>query len=225
MKKEKILEICLGMASQLSEEDRALFESCQRYPGIELSGMPCTLSYLINSLKEDIAAESCKETGRSGALNAAKRIIKSAESNQKRRECHGAFEVDGKQCLLDGYQAVRLVTPLPVKSIPEDVEPFNITQVMNTAKNSAGAELALPTIGELKGHIKIEKAANKVKREEYVYYDFGEGRPSVNAEYLLNLLELLPGCKAFAGRRCAESSAIYFESEAGDGILMPCRRK
>ena len=44
----------------------------------------------------------------------------------------------------------------------------------------------------------------------------------VNPQYLLNAMECLPDCKAYAANRI---SPIYFKSENGDGVVMPVNHK
>ena len=44
----------------------------------------------------------------------------------------------------------------------------------------------------------------------------------VNPQYLLNVMECLPDCKAYAANKI---SPIYFKSENGDGVVMPVNHK
>lgn len=224
MKNEKMLERCLEMALYLSEEDRATFDYCQAHADFDAPGVTGLLSNLIRELKADIAAETCKSSGKLGALNAAKRIIKSAK-NGPRSALYGSWMEGELQCYCDGYRAVRLREALPTESIPADTMPLNIAEVVENGRQNMGKVLSLPSIPELKAHIKTGKVAIKVNKSgDRVEYDFGEGLPLVNAEYLLDMLELLPGCKATAAKYSPGLGAIYFQSDGGDGVLLPVRR-
>ena len=224
MKNEKMLERCLELALYLSEEERARFDLYQAKPDFDGYGIAGILAALVHELKADIATETCKSSGKLGALNAAKRIIKSAK-NGPRSALYGSWMEGDLQCYCDGYRAVRLREALPTESIPAGTMPMSIAEVVENGRRNMGEVLSLPTIPELKAHIKIGKVTNKFNnRGDRVEYDFGEGLPLVNAEYLLDMLELLPGCTATAAKYSPHLGAIYFEAEGGDGILLPVRR-
>ena len=224
MKNEKMLERCLELALHLNDEDRALFDRCRSYPEIDIPGLPGLLSDLIRDLEADVASDTCKAAGRNNALSAAKRIFKVAMSTGKSGLC-GAWEENGRQCLCDGYRGVRLVNHLPVDHIPEYATPINLSNIVDGVIKNKGVEIELPSIGELKAHIKVEKANKKIRKDrDPVVWDFGEDLMLLDAEYLLDMLEILPGCKAYAASKGAALSPVYFESEAGDGVLLPRRR-
>lgn len=225
MKSEKMLERCLELALYLSEEERALFDFYQGSTEFDApAGLPGLLSNLIRDLKADIAAETCKSSGKLGALNAAKRIIKSAKSGP-RSALYGSWMEGDLQCYCDGYRAVRLCEALPTESIPADTMPMNVAEIVENGRRNMGEVLTLPTIPELKAHIKTGKTINKVNKSgPRVEYDFGDGLPLVDSEWLLDMLELLPGCTATAAKYSPTLGAIYFKAEGGDGVLMPVRR-
>ena len=224
MKNEVMLERCLEMAMSLNEHDKMCFDYNISHNDPDGINLGCRLAAIVIELKADIAAEECKAAGKLSPLNAAKRIIKSAKSNNSREYIHGSWMQDGMQCYCDGYHGVRLNNPLPTEEIPPNSERMDLSGVIKSAKEYAGAVLKLPTVSELKAHIKFEKANKKVNRDRSpVTYDFGPDLPLVNAEYLLNMLELLPGCKAKA-KFGSSVGPIYFEAEAGDGVLLPVRR-
>lgn len=181
---------------------------------------------IIEAMKEEAAAEIRREEAKNGGkLNrtkAAERVIKNAKTMM--RECFfGAWnDSSGRQCICDSFQAYRLRDSLPLEPIPEKVAPFDIARVF--VKND-GEPLNLPSLEALRAYIKTEKARLKAKKDKSgVIYDFGDGLPAMNAEYLLNALELLPGCTATASKEYPTTRAIYFESAAGDGIICPVRK-
>ena len=223
MNKEQIFDRLLKLAAQLDEDDASLYDYGLNHPDFReasLDGIGWHLAGLVLDLKEDIIADSCKSAGRGKNLSAAKRIIKSAKSIDNHPELHGAWMADGKQCYCDGYRAVRLVDPLPVENIPEHQQPLDIDRIYRGVLQNKGRQLDLPSVGELKAHIKMEKA--KPDRDRVICWDFGDVK--VNASYLIDMLEILPDCVAYAGESKVSISGIYFESAAGDGILLPCKK-
>lgn len=183
---------------------------------------------IIEALKEEAAAEIRREEAKNGGkLNrqkAAERVIKSAKNYQSARPCfHGAWnDAAGRQCICDGFQAYRLREALPLEPIPEKENTLDLNRIIT--KND-GEPLDLPSLAELRAYIKTEKAELKAKKDKsIVVYDFGEGLPAVNAEYLLTALELLPGCTATASKLRPLLNCIYFESSDGDGVICPVRK-
>lgn len=186
-------------------------------------------SDILEMLREEAAAEIRREEAKNGGkLNrtkAAERVIKNAKSYQAARECfHGAWtDAAGRQCICDGFQAYRLREALPLEKIPEKESPLDLNRIFT--KND-GETLALPDVGELRAYIKTEKARKKATKNDKTppLWDFGEDLPAVNAEYLLTALEILPGCTATASKQSPATRSIYFESEAGNGIICPVRK-
>ena len=183
---------------------------------------------ILERLREEAAAEIRREEAKNGGkLNrtkAAERVIKNAKSYQAARECfHGAWNnANGLQCICDGFQAYRLREALPLEPIPEKTEPIDVNCIVTP---NQGEPLKLPELSELRAYIKTKKAELKAKKDKsIVIYDFGEGLPAVNAEYLLTALELLPGCTATTSKLRPLTNCIYFESSSGDGVICPIRK-
>lgn len=185
---------------------------------------------IIEALKQEAAAEirrdEAKRSGTASRQKAAERIIKSAKSVQPFRPCmHGAWIDNGKQYICDGFRVVRFNEPLPLESIPEGVEPLNASRIIAPGMNT-GATLDLPELGELRAHIKTEKARIKAEKLRGIVplWDFGDGLPAVDAQYLADMLEALPGCTATVAKDYPELRIVYFESENGDGGLLPVKK-
>mgnify|MGYP003301979745 CR=1 FL=1 len=180
------------------------------------------LDYLKTEAEAEIRRNAAKQSGNANRQKAAERVIKSAKSTQ-REALHGSWiDSKGLQCICDGFQAYRLREALPLETIPEKETPLDLSRII--AENR-GDLLTLPPVPELKAHIKAEKARKKAQKDKTApAWDFGEELPQVNAEYLLNALELLPDAIAIASRERPTLRAIYFKSEHGDGILLPVRK-
>jgi hypothetical protein len=156
------------------------------------------------------------------AYNAVKRFIKGCPD--ARPDFQGVwYDVEGRQCMCDGYHAIRLVNP---------VEGFNAVKGMDLDKvfpNDAmiECELPMPTPGEVK--------IKSIPATSYPYnrkiYDFGDGLPAVDAKFLKNIMDCLPDAKVYAtnnpyrGDKRVEISPVLFRSEKGDAILLPVRKK
>ena len=147
------------------------------------------------------------------AYGAFKRIIK--RNADIRKDLAGVWkDADGRSCVCDGYLAVRLKKP---------VDGFESAPGMDMEKVfpkdsyfSDPVELALPTPGELKINRKKLTSGKSV-------YDFGDDLPMVDASFLKDVMDCLPGAKAITENH-ATHKMIYFTSENGDAILLPVRK-
>ena len=184
-----------------------------------------TLGILL-CMRRDALHEMQRKEGRGNQLAGAKSLLKTASKQVRREALHGYWIDDsGRQCLCTGYHAARLSHHLEgLPKIPENIAPLDLGRVFDECK--ADTPLELPSVAEVKLHITKMKAEHpdlyKGKHARPVEYDFGPGMPLVKAVYLLDLLQLLPGCTA---KWHAPLEPIRFDSEAGDGILLPIRRK
>lgn len=177
---------------------------------------------LISEVKDEITKEEAKKSGRAAALKACNRIIKSGKNTNRIALSAAWIDEDGRECVCDSFHAVRLKNPLNLEKIPENTTPLTLAGV---CKPSGDMLLHLPEIGELKALIKTKKAEQKAyKNKGSILYDFGEDLPAVNAEFLLDMMEALPGATASTSETRPLISTIYFISEDGDGVLCPIRK-
>lgn len=156
-----------------------------------------------------------KKAGAGGKLSAGKRLIKECT-----RENMRGYWLDnaGRYCLCNGYSAARLAEPL--HGLPEVATWDGLPKVFQElAKNTRRVDL--PSVAELKQII----AAGKANRDKRPRYDFGEGLPAVNAQFLLDMLALLPGAVVTVADTRTEIAPLYFRTDDGsDGILMPVKK-
>lgn len=196
-------------------------DSCTRsaLPEIQALG-------LLLCLQRDALQEMQRKGGRGNQLAGAKSMLKTAMKQGHREMSHGYWlDNNGRQCLCTGYHAARLLQPLEgLPKIPENVVPFNLDPIFDGCQ--ANKPLELPSVADVKLHIAKAKAERPDlytgRRARPIEYDFGPDLPLVNAVYLLDLLQLLPDCKAKWGKPL---EPLYFSSPAGDGVLLPVRRK
>lgn len=90
--------------------------------------------------------------------------------------------------------------------------------------------LKLPSVSALKKYIKAERLQKKAdggakfdESKKYVLYDFGEGLPLVNAEYLLICLQVLPDCQMFSTGEFTVLPAIG--SDGSKCCMMPIKAR
>ena len=185
------------------------------------------MNITLKQLEADMLIEQSKKSGTKSIVTAANRIIKNAESRNKPM-LEGMFTNqtrDGSTlyCVCDSYVAIRFNEKPFLPEIDEKYhgQEMQLEQIVKPMDGSK--EIALPDISELKVYIKthkIKEKNNDKKVEDYLLNE--ELNLWVNPQYLLNAMECLPDCKAYAANRI---SPIYFKAENGDGVVMPVNHK
>ena len=181
----------------------------------------------LKQLEADMLIEKSKKSGTKSIVTAANRIIKNAES-LKKPLLAGMFTNqtrDGSTlyCVCDSYMAIRFnekpfLPEIDSKYHGQEMQLEQIVKLMDGSK-----EIALPDISELKVYIKTHKIKEKNNPKKVADYLLDkELNLWVNPQYLLNAMECLPDCKAYAVNRI---SPIYFKAENGDGVVMPVNHK
>lgn len=182
---------------------------------------------VLKQLEAYMLIEQSKKSGTKSIITAANRIIKNAEStgwdmligmftNQTR---------DGSTlyCVCDSFVAVRfnekpLLSEIDEKWRGQEMQLEHIVKPMDGSK-----EIKLPDISELKVFIKTHKIKEKNNPKKVADYLLDEELNLwVNPQYLLNVMECLPDCKAYATNSI---SPIYVMAENGDGCVCPVKHK
>jgi len=176
---------------------------------------------LIKEVTEDIRRESARDGGKLAELKAAEKILDQVPEGK----ASGGYMSGDRQIIGGSYSVVRLVHPLPVRELPAGADHLDYDKIVNQASENAGAVLIMPTLAELKAHIKIDKAAHKNLKKYKPCWDFGEGLPRVDAAFLLEVLTILGECKAVCGYAYPTKQPLYFMNKSGDdAILLPVRK-
>ena len=197
---------------------------------VTAEGMIATGAELDNVLKQleaDMTIEQSKKSGTKSIVTAANRIIKNAES-LKKPLLAGMFTNqtrDGSTlyCVCDSFVAIRFndkpfLPEIDSKYHGQEMQLEQIVKPMDDSK-----EITLPDLSELKVYIKTHKIKEKNNPKKVADYLLDEKLNLwVNPQYLLNAMECLPDCKAYATNRI---SPIYFKAENGDGVVMPVNHK
>lgn len=186
----------------------------------DLSTARCKLEALSADLAEQVRAEYAASRGEANAARTISALLKANKKDSGRTALHYAW-IDGKgrQCVCDGFRAFRLNEALPLEERPADAgDPLNLDKVVPDIRRGYAAA-ALPGAKEVKAFIALERAAKG--RKVSPVWDFGKGKPAVNAAYLLDLLNVLPdAAEIYCG---GPFSPMYAKSERGDAVLLPVR--
>ena len=213
MTNEKLYDIIKSWSTRIHDEGFLMMEN--------------EMLDVLKSLEADMLIEQSKKSGTKSIVTAANRIIKNAESRNKPM-LEGMFTNqtrDGSTlyCVCDSYVAIRfnekpLLPEIDEKWHGQEMQLEQIVKPMDGSK-----EIALPDISELKVYIKTHKIKEKNNDKKVADYLLNEELNLwVNPQYLLNVMECLPDCKAYAANRI---SPIYFNAENGDGVVMPVNHK
>ena len=185
------------------------------------------MNNVLEQLEIDMLIEQSNKSGAKSIVTAANRIIKNGES-LKKPLLAGMFTNQTKDdstlyCVCDSFVAIRfnkkpLLPEIDEKWHGQEMQLEQIVKPMDGSK-----EIALPDIRELKVYIKTHKIKEKNNPKKVADYLLDEELNLwVNPQYLLNAMECLPDCKAYAANRI---SPVYFKAENGDGVVMPVNHK
>lgn len=172
----------------------------------------------------DARADLDKRTSKAGTLAALKRIA----ASKNHPSMAGIYERQDEAgnnifILCDGHRLIRLQKD--VESIGRNTDSRITSESFNRMMQGtdSGEELDLPTVAELKAFLSQERArlGKEYKNSNHAYrIELGLW---VNAQYLIDMIEALPGCKAYRPTR--KYAPIYFKAESGDGVLLPINIK
>lgn len=179
------------------------------------------LDTVLTDLKKDIYKAEAKKTGASKRLKAAESILKRGKARYKDALGY-AKTIEGKQYFCDSYAAVCLSadSALPLQECPESFDYPNVTRMFKGAYNTA---INLPNREQLAGYIEIQKVAHKGEKGYKPVFDFGAYLPVVDAQFLLDVMDIFPDavCTVNASRKEINTSYLHFKSSCGEALLCP----
>ena len=193
------------------------------------NGAPQCLAEIIGEIytlsREDLDAAAARSAGRGNARTAALRILRYLPKD-KLEQFGGAWTDEmGHQFFTNAYMGLRLNRPLP---LPEVKRQKSMETVIE--ERPAGlVEIEFPyTMAQLKAMRSSHAAEQKLRpkgEKQKPLYTFGEGKPAVDLNFLIDALEILPGATLLekAGGGC--TSPLYLESPDGLGLICPVRSK
>lgn len=220
MKTEKILEALMKHVNALdvAKQIKTLADEREKVP--ELTPYHILVNLIID-LKDDIVKENENTKGRGSALAACKRILKNSSASSIDFFRKAWIGEDGRQYLTDGFKMLAFVSHFDIPTWEEGIK-LGASFEKNLTFPEGLTEVPLPSIATLKAHIKIEKATKTDKdKKTLINWDFGPGMKMVNAQYLLDMMEAIPDCKAYTDYD-KNTALIYFSNDEGNsGCLCP----
>lgn len=181
------------------------------------------LKALASDLAEQVRIEYAAARGVGNAAKTIRALLKSTKKDARTTLQYAWIDSAGHQCVCDGFRAFRLNEPIPLEERPADAgDPINLDKIIPDVRHNY-ASMPLPSAKDVKAFIALERAAKGPKSD--VVWDFGEGKPAVNAAYLLDLMTVLPDATEifYATTPNGVFSPLYAKSERGDAVLLPIR--
>lgn len=183
----------------------------------------------LDKLAADLAAQVRMEcAAKTGGLSAT-RTITALLAYEKKHGSRIALQYPwqdkaGRQCICDGFRAFRLTEHLPLEERPKDAgDGIDLDKVFPA--NLSGYEaLPLPSTGELKAHVALERASFTGKAKDFcAVWNFGDGKPTVNAAYLRDMIAVLPNAAEIFWNPKSIFGPLYAKDDHGDAVLLPIR--
>lgn len=190
------------------------------------------LSALADLLKTDLRSQSARKGGTGNAHRVIESLLTAVRKDQPYRNAlhYAWFDSEGRQCVVDTFRAFRLSPghTLPLEERPESAgDPMDLSKVYPPADfPPAPLALPLPTVAELRAFVKSERAAFRSAgfKNRVPLWDFGPCAPTVNAQYLLDLMTVLPDATEILWTPFGQAQQVlYARSEAGDALLLRVR--
>lgn len=181
----------------------------------------------LDKLASDLAAQVRMEcAAKTGRLNAT-RTITTILAHEKKYGNRPALEYQwqdkaGRQCVCDGFRAFRLTERLPLEERPKSAgDGIDLDRFFPVSLDGYEA-LPLPSAGELKAYITLERANFTGKPKDFLpLWQFGEGKPTVNAAYLRDMIAVLPNAAEIFWDSKSVFSPLYAKDDHGDSLLFP----
>lgn len=236
MKNEKILDMIAAARAKMNDDEKKTFDAVRRFINSgdltrrDASGLADSVAYILGAFAADLDAdeksENAKRTGTGAAKKALEKILKNATHDFLKK----ARTVNGRQIVCDGFTLCALDQPAELS--PEFVQDVNdgradgiLNRVLPAARENNGDALRVPDAATLRLYIKNSKAEKKTRKDKTpVKYDFGDGLPAVNAEYLANVIDIYGDAVQLIASSRGIYQPIYIKSDRGDGVLMPCKK-
>ena len=212
---EALMFSCRAQSNDNVDDGNALYNTVTKDPERWLKGGPfmaiTPALQIWYMAKEEI---SKSKGGKTYAI--LKKLIKSIP--EYRPDICGAWlDSEGRQCLCDGYRAIRLNDPVEGLKEVTTPNPFDLAKVFPT--DVQPTVLDIPSSGELKAYIADPASPRKDKT---VLYDFGAGLPMVNAQWLKDMIDIFPDAVVTCD---GATKPLVFISMKGDGLLLPIHKR
>ena len=176
---------------------------------------------LARDLREQLRMEIACNAGQGNAAKAIRAFLKAVKKDARESLHYPWIDSAGRECYCDGYRAFRLNNPLRLVERPDDAgKPIDLDGIYPDSL-AGWKEVPMPTIAEIKTHIALQKS-NGVDRRD-ILWRFGNGKPAVNANYLLDAAMIFPDAERLFWNTLV--SPLVIASFDGDGLILPVRTK
>lgn len=233
---EKILSSVYAIRSMLETEK----------PAAVAAALDALTADLTDQMRRDAAAKA----GRGNAEKIIRGVLRNADALRKGDDINPIkwqwTDAQGRQCVCDGFVAFRLVDALPLPPRPANApKPVDLDKLF--CKDVTHADyldsLPLPDSADVRAFIRAERARKAADRariaaakkegkeiktaEIYFKWDFGKGRPMVNAQYLLDVMTVFPDAKRIYFRRGSDGllRPLQIATPQGEAVIMPIAPK
>ena len=219
---------------------RAMLETDK--PAAVAAALDALAADMTDQMRRDAAAKA----GRGNAEKIIRGVLRNADdlrNGDDRNPIKWQWtDAQGRQCVSDSFVAFRLVDALPLPPRPADApKPVDLGKFFCEDVTHADYldSLPLPDTADVRAFIRAERARETADRARiaaakkegkeiktnriYFGWDFGKGRPIVNAKYLLEMMTVFPDAQRIYFRRGHEGlfQAMQVVTSYGDGIIMP----
>ena len=154
------------------------------------------------------------------------RLLKSAKQHKEMTR-YTWKDAAGNQCFCDGFRAYRLRAPLEnMPKLPGSTKPFNLDPVFKPLETGNVIEAPAPDPAAVKTFLDDHKVQiGRGRRYDLTPFDMGAEFPSVNAVYLLDVLQLFPGASWYVLTDPVARlyNPVFIVHEAGTALIMPVR--
>ena len=159
-----------------------------------------------------------KSSSSASVVSAVKRVVKAALEGRL-QSLQGMVFQNEMYCVCDSYRILRLKEDvISVSHIENTPATPNLSDLMKAAVDNQTLQIKLPSELDVKTYIARCKAAAGNK---HTYsYQLAEN-VYVNPQYLLDMLQALPGCQCYTDADKAGKAVLYFIADNGDGVLLP----
>lgn len=175
------------------------------------------LAGLIATLEKEQRMQGAKSAGKGSALKVAEKILKRAPKHCQ--SLHFANIIDGNQYICDGFICVCYSegNHLPLEEMPKNLQPMD--RLPSFFVDMTGEDVEVPNLKALKNYIKMQKSLHKSEKNYRIPFDFGIGNCQFNAQFLAELIEMLPEAKAKIGK----DKLIFKDEQGNKGLLCGVR--
>lgn len=245
MKAEKCVEMLNYIIANMTAEEKQEMENYIKVFGKEQGTaynnhsfnrtVPTAIAEMLRVCTLEMTKDNDKTNGKSKQAAVIKSVIKGINNAYPKV----SYIVNGKHYVCNGYQlfefneicqSVPIGTEKDMASTKPDPQEW-YEKFINQAENNKYIELEVPDRTKLSMYIKTKKAkwktvGNKAKDLKLIEYNFGEGLPAINAEYLLDLIDGIPDGKLYCtnGGRSIYVSPLVMLGSNNRAITMPIRK-